>query len=159
MNWPDFAKRLLLADGRITDVETRLLRRAVLADGAINRDEVAFLIDLKRSAAAVAPAFDRFLFAVLKRVVLVDGIVSDAEAAWLEKTLFADKVLVTDMTIRFLRELREDADGYGPRFGKLYAKWAGTGKPPVTASTPARTRPAPLPARPASRPRTRAGRS
>src|SRR5438067_9187578 len=108
MNWPAFAKRLLLADGRITDAETKLLRRAILEDGTIDREEVAFLITLKRSAAAVAPAFDRFLFGILKRVVLVDGIVSDAEAAWLERHLFAGRVLVSAEAVRFLRELKAE---------------------------------------------------
>jgi len=160
MNWPDFAKRLLLADGRITDTETKLLRRAILEDGVINREEVAFLIELKRAAVAVTPAFDRFLFAVLKRVVLADGVISDPEAAWLERTLFVDRVLVTDMTVRFLRELRRSATRVGPRFQKLCAKWAPEAPAarinPVrrAAATAPRTRPAQPPGRSPARPRT-----
>lgn len=166
MNWPDFAKRLLLADGRITDTETKLLRRAVVEDGTINREEVEFLIELKRAAVAVAPAFDRFLFAVLKRVVLADGAVSDAEAAWLERTLFADRLLVTDPTVRFLRELRREAKQVGPRFVKLCAKWDPPAAAPARRVSPARsappaarTRSTPAPARPPARPRTAAARS
>lgn len=165
MNWPDFAKRLLLADGRLTDVETKLLRRAVLDDGKINREEVVFLIDLKRSATAVTPAFDRFLFAVLKRVVLADGAVSDAEAGWLERILFADKTLVSDATVRFLRELYADARSVGPKFQRLYAKWAGPPAQrvrvsPAARSSPApRTRSAPPASRPTARPRTGSARS
>src|SRR5205085_7961197 len=125
---------------RITDAETKLLSRAIHEDGTIDREEVAFLSTLKRSAVAVAPAFDRFLFGVLKRVVLVDGIVSDAEAAWLERHLFAGRVLVSAEAVRFLRELKAEARKVGPRFARLYAKWVS----PPRLSTAARTRPAPV---------------
>src|SRR5688572_13914253 len=49
MDWPGFAKRLLLADGQITARETALLKRALLTDGSLNREEVEFLVDLKRT--------------------------------------------------------------------------------------------------------------
>jgi hypothetical protein len=164
MNWPEFAKRLLLADGKITAVETKLLRRAIVEDGVISRDEVEFLIDLKRSATAVVPAFDRFLFAVIKRLVLKDGVISDTEAAWLERTIFGDRMLVTDMTIRFLKALRAEAKEVGPRFARLYAKWVpepllarvvNSGRPAPAAHTP----PTPAPGGPPARPRTGTRRS
>jgi len=164
MNWPDFAKRLLLADGKITDTEARLLRRAVLGDGTIDRQEVEFLIDLKRSAVAVSPSFERFLFAVLKRVVLADGMISDAETAWLERTLFAGRVLVSEMTIQFLRDLKRDAARVGPRFAKLYAKWVNPAvrirlSPARSQPVAARTRPEPSRSRQPARPRTAMTRS
>jgi hypothetical protein len=165
MNWPDFAKHLILENGTITDAEAKLIRRAVLEDGAIDRQEVEFLIDLKRSAAAVSPAFDRLLFAVMKRVVLADGYISDAEAEWLERTLLADDTLVTDMTIRFLRELGRKADRVGVRFTRLYAKWVNPGvrikrvNPARPQPIAARTRPAPKQTRPRARPRTETTRS
>jgi hypothetical protein len=165
MNWPDFAKRLLLEKGSITDEEARHLRRAVLEDGTIDRQEVEFLIDLKRSAAAVSPAFDRLLLAVMKRVVLADGFISDAEAAWLERTLFADQTVVTDMTIRFLRELGRKADRVGMRFARLYKKWVNPAvkvkrvNPLRPEKIAARTRPAQLQTRLLARPRTGTTRS
>jgi hypothetical protein len=160
MDWQAFAKRLILADGRITDAKTTLLRQAVLSDGGIDPKEVDFLIDLKRSAKAVAPSFDRFLLAVMKKLVLLDGVVSDIEARWLEQTLFDGRMLVTDMTIRFLRELKAEADLVGPKFDRLYAKWTAPRAVTRTPPSPApRTRPKASPAGPPARPRTGTVRS
>jgi len=164
MNWPNFAKQLLLADGNISAAEARILRRAVLEDKVIDLEEVSFLIDLKRSAVACSPAFDRFLFAVMKRVVLADGVISDAETKWLESTLFADRVLITDMTIRFLRELKKDATRVSPRFARLYAKWVNPAvrvrlSPVRPQPVAARTRPESSRSRLPARPRTAASRS
>ena len=47
MNWPAFCKRLLLADGRISDQETVMLKRAIMEDRVVDREELEFLIDLK----------------------------------------------------------------------------------------------------------------
>jgi uncharacterized tellurite resistance protein B-like protein len=89
MNWMAFTKRLLLADGKISDGEAALLRRAVLA-GGVDREEVAFVVNLKHEAREVAPSFDLFLGEILKAVVMKDGRVSDAEAEWLRSVLFFD---------------------------------------------------------------------
>jgi hypothetical protein len=159
MDWQAFAKRLILADGKITDAKTALLRQAVLSDGGIDPKEVDFLIDLKRSAKAVAPSFDRFLLAVMKKLVLLDGVVSDLEARWLEQTLFDGRVLVTDMTIRFLRELHAEADQVGPRFERLHAKWTAARVSRTPPSPSPRTRPRASPAGPPARPRTGTARS
>jgi hypothetical protein len=151
VDWRDFAKRLLLADGRMTDAKTRLLRAAILEDGKIDRAEVEFLVDLRRSAVAVSPLFDRFLLGILKRLVLVDGVVSDAETAWLERVLFSKQLLVTDMTLRFLKELQRDAVSTGPRFRRLLTKW-------VPAAVAARAVPILGPRRPRARVAAVAGR-
>jgi uncharacterized tellurite resistance protein B-like protein len=119
MNWPAFAKKLLLDDGRISERETELLRRAILADGVVDREEVAFLVDLKRSAASVHPEFDRFLFSVLEKFILADGMISDDEAHWLRKMLFADQQ-TTPTEVAFVQELRRKAKSIGPAFEDLY---------------------------------------
>jgi hypothetical protein len=160
MDWQAFARRLLLADGKITDAKTALLRQAILSDGGIDPKEVDFLIDLKRTAKAVAPSFDRFLLAVMKKLVLMDGVVSDLEARWLEQTLFDGRMLVTDMTIRFLRELKAEADEVGPRFDRLFAKWTAPRAVTRTPPSPSpRTRPRATPGAPPARPRTGTARS
>jgi hypothetical protein len=74
MDWPKLARRLLLADGRIGQTETEMLKRAILEDGVIDREEVKFLVDLKHEATSIHPEFERFLFRLLKKLVLADGI-------------------------------------------------------------------------------------
>lgn len=117
MNWPDFAKRLLLADGRISDLEADLLRRAVREDGA-DRELVEFLADLKREAVSVHPRFDDLFFRLVRRLVLADGTIRDAEARWLRKVIFADNE-VTPAEAKFIKELKAGAQVYGDEFDRL----------------------------------------
>ncbi len=119
MDWPAFAKKLILADQRVGELETAILRRAVLADGKVDREEVEFLVALKREAVSVHPDFDRLLFDTLKRVGLADGVISDAEARWLRKTLFADRQ-ATPAEVAFLTDLRRAAKSVSPEFEALY---------------------------------------
>jgi hypothetical protein len=127
MDWPAFAKKLLLDDGRINQREAELIKRAILADHKVNRTEIEFLVDLKRSASAVHPDFDRFLFEVLKRIVLADGVVSDLEARWLRGLILADGV-ISPAEAQFLRELKAEAKSTGPEFDKLYNECLGSHK-------------------------------
>jgi uncharacterized tellurite resistance protein B-like protein len=119
MNRPQFAEKLLLADGRLTELETALLKRAILDDNKVDREEVEFLVELKREATRVHPDFDAFLFQVLRSVVLADGVISDAEARWLRKILFADNQIVRAET-KFVEELRREAKQYGKEFEQLW---------------------------------------
>jgi uncharacterized tellurite resistance protein B-like protein len=119
MNWPAFAKTLLLDDGRISEREAELLRRAILADGVVDRQEAAFLMDLKRSAQSVHEEFDRFLFDVLEKIILADGVISDQETKWLKELLFADRQ-ISPAEAAFVRQLRSRAKSVSTSFESLY---------------------------------------
>jgi len=111
MDWPGFAKRVLVADGRICDTETSLMRRALLA-GGLDREEIGFVVRLKRVAITVHPSFDELVCEVLRAVVLADGRVSDDEAEWLRSIIFADgKVseVERDFIIRLRAEVPQSA--------------------------------------------------
>src|SRR5262245_21070876 len=95
MDWPKFCKRILLADGRITDHEADLIRAAVEEQGEVDKEALEFLGALKREAVAVHSKYDAFFFRVLKVVVLTDGVVSDAEARWLRRVIFADNQVLS----------------------------------------------------------------
>ncbi|HEV3236553.1 MAG TPA: hypothetical protein VGZ25_06165 [Gemmataceae bacterium] len=119
MNWPQFAKKLLLADGRISELETALIKRAVLDDNKVDREEVEFLVELKREATMVHPEFDALLLRVLKSVVMADNVISDAEALWLRKILFADNQVVRAET-KLIEELHREAKSFGKEFEQLW---------------------------------------
>jgi len=108
-----------LIDRCISEHETALLRHAMLADHKVDREEVEFLVELKREAAMVAPEFDTFLFQVLKSVVIADGVITDAEAGWLRKILFADNQVVRAET-KFIEDLRREAKSFGKEFEQLW---------------------------------------
>ena len=124
MNWPAFVKKLLLDNGRLNQREADLLKRAILADRTVDREEAAFLVDLKRSADWVHPDFDSFLFEVLRRVVLRDGIISDQEARWLRGLLVADGKLAP-AEAHFLVDLKAQAKSTGREFDQLYQQCVG----------------------------------
>jgi hypothetical protein len=118
MNWPAFVKKLLLDNGRLNQREAELLKRAILADRTVDREEAAFLVDLKRSAQVVHPDFDHFLFEVLRRVVLRDGVISDQEARWLRDLIVRDGKL-SPAEVLFLADLKAQARTTGPEFQRL----------------------------------------
>jgi hypothetical protein len=126
MNWPGFVKKLLLDNKRLNQREADLLKRAMLADHTVDREEAAFLVDLKRSAEWVHPDFDRFLFEVLRRVVLRDGAISDQEALWLRGLIVRDGKLSAPEAV-FLADLKAQAKSTGPEFDRLYRTCLGTG--------------------------------
>jgi hypothetical protein len=119
VDWPRFAKKLLLVDQRVNEHEALLLKNALLDEGLIDREGIAFLAQLKRDALSVHPEFDQLLFRVLRKVVLCDGVISDPEALWLRKIVFADRQ-ATQAEVDFLQQLRRDAKKVGPEFDRLY---------------------------------------
>jgi hypothetical protein len=143
MDWRKFAKKLLLNDGRVDAVETLFIRRAILEDGKISRDEVEFLLDLRREAKFTHPDFNRFLYAVLKRAILRDGVIDAAEVEWLRKLIFAS-YLAGPQELAFLEDLSREARKVHPDFYKLLADAGGptVARPVRRKATPA-ARPAP----------------
>jgi hypothetical protein len=128
MNWPAFTKKLLLANGRLGETEAILLKKAILEDGSVDREEIEFLVALKREAEEVPPLFDRFVFAVLKKLVLGDGLIEDREALWLRQIIFADKTISAEEVI-FLKDLKRGATAYGKEFDRLLKDCARLGHP------------------------------
>jgi hypothetical protein len=121
MDWPQFAKRLLLDDGVITERETLMLKRAIFEDGVVDREEIEFLVDLKRDAREVHPDFDRFLFRILHRFVMADNVINDAEARWLRTIMPVDRPL-NEIEREFLIGLREAAKKRSRIFDALFAE-------------------------------------
>jgi len=119
MDWPLFVKKLVLIDQRVSEHEAQLLKRAVLDEGMVDREVIVCLAQLKREAVHVHPEFDRLLFRVLKKVVLTDGEVTDAEALWLRKMIFSDQT-TTAGEVEFLKDIRKSAKKVGLEFERLY---------------------------------------
>ena len=118
MDWHRLARSLVLGDGVINEREALILRREMLSDRVVDRPEAEFLLELKRSARAVAPAFDQLFRQVVKKVVLRDGAIGDAEALWLRRLLLADNKLSAE-EVRLLEELRAEARSVGQEFQAL----------------------------------------
>ena len=123
-DWRKLAKALALADGRIDTKETEIIRKELYADGKIDKTELEFLCDLRRSASSVVRDFTRMVFDALKPVILADGEISATEANWLRKFIFADGKVDADEKA-FLQELHSSAKKISPEFEQLYKQCMG----------------------------------
>jgi uncharacterized tellurite resistance protein B-like protein len=121
-DWRKVAKALVLADGYIEEKETEILRRELLADGIINKSEAEFLIEVRNSAKKAVTKFHLFVFEVVKKIMLADGDITGAEAAWLEKFLLKDGT-VDELEKNLLRELKVGAKKTSPEFDALVKKY------------------------------------
>jgi uncharacterized tellurite resistance protein B-like protein len=118
MDWRDFSKRLILADGRVGAAEAKLLRQLMLTDGKVDADEASFLMELKRAARDVHPEFTKFLHDVLRSAIVKDGRVDRDETAWLRKMILEDK-MADSSEMDLLMQIRQEARQVCPEFLQL----------------------------------------
>jgi uncharacterized tellurite resistance protein B-like protein len=118
-DWKRLAKRALLADGRIDEKEVQLVREELLADDRIDKSELEFLFELRNGATSTVRAFNQLFFQAVKKHLLEDGSISDAEARWLRKMIFADGTVDADEK-KFLQELKNEARQVSGEFQTLY---------------------------------------
>ncbi|MCS7022395.1 MAG: hypothetical protein NZ703_10765 [Gemmataceae bacterium] len=120
-DWKKLAKEALLADGRIDTREVEILRRALFADQRIDKSELEFLAELRKSAKSAVKEFMKLFMDAVKNHMLADGVITDSEAAWLRKTIFADNKVDAE-EIELLKALKQAAKQTSPEFDKLYAE-------------------------------------
>ena len=115
-------KTTILADGtdlRIDDEDVALIRKNLPAEGALSRDEVTFLTELRTEARAVCPAFDQLFFPALKAHLLADGKISYPEQFSLLRLLYGGGG-IDQAERQFLIELRKEVREPNPEFDALY---------------------------------------
>jgi uncharacterized tellurite resistance protein B-like protein len=118
-DWKKLAKDALLADGKIDTREVEILRKSLFADARIDKSELEFLADLRKSAKSTVKEFMKLFIEAVKNHMLADGVITDTEAVWLRKTIFADNKVDAD-EIQLLKELKQSAKQTSPEFDKLY---------------------------------------
>ena len=123
-DWRKLAKALALADGRIDTKETDIIRKELYADGKLDRSEIEWLLDVRRTASGTVQAFDKLVFDALKTSILADGSIDAKEATWLRKFIFADGK-VDDGEKKFLQELKAGAKSTSPEFDALLKQCIG----------------------------------
>ena len=120
-DWRKLAKALALADGRIDTKEAAIIKKELYADGKIDRSEIEWLLDVRKSGKGSVQAFDDMVYGALKTAILADGKIDAKEAAWLTKFIFADGK-VDDVEKKFLAELKAGAKTTSPEFLELLKK-------------------------------------
>ena len=120
-NWRKLAKELLLADGRIDQRETDIIRKELFADGVIDDQELEFLLDLKKGAQGVAVAYNVMLFEGVKKHILREGKIDSSDATWLKQWLFADGK-IDPPEKKLLQDLKAEAKQVSREFEELYKR-------------------------------------
>jgi hypothetical protein len=110
--------RHVLADGKISNEEVKLLCDHVYRTGTPNLDDVRLLVELYTGAPTLSEAFENFFYGVLKKVILADGEILPGEQFYLLKTIYSDRV-IRPRELAFLRELRTEAKQITPAFEQL----------------------------------------
>ena len=121
------AKDLCLADGKIDDTETKILKKHLYADGKIDQSELEFLIALRSDAqkkGGCGASFESFFMKAVYDSILGNGIISNAEAKLLRKAIFADGK-VEDDERRLVKKLKINARKTSPAFERLYNEVVG----------------------------------
>jgi hypothetical protein len=131
MDWREFSKKLLLADGRLGVGETKLVKRLIMADGKVDSDEAAFLLEVKRAAREVHPDFTQFLQDIIRKAILRDGSIDPPEVAWLRKMVLQDRV-VDAAEMAFLIQLGREAKRVCSEFVHLLKECESAGLVPLT---------------------------
>ena len=108
----------LLSDGKITSQEVSRIKAHVESDGALDHDDVKFLVELTSQAEWVCQEFDQFFFPVLREAILEDGRVTMDEQYQLLRMLYADGH-VRPAEKEFIRDLYASVDEKTPEFTEL----------------------------------------
>jgi len=109
----------LLANGKVEGNELETLRQELYADGKIDRQEAEFLVQLHKQVQRVTPAFEKFFFQALKDHLLAAGTLGAGETDWLRRMVFSGGT-VSDLQLKFLRELKGEARQVSPQFQALF---------------------------------------
>ena len=117
-DWKKTAKAFLLADGGIDDREVAVLRKELFADGKVDDVELDFLLELKRDAQRLVPAFHFLVIDSLKSCCLAGDAIRPDSVSLLRRWLQPGKIGYVER--RYLDELRGAAKQIPPDFEQLY---------------------------------------
>ncbi|WP_182870971.1 TerB family tellurite resistance protein [Stieleria mannarensis] len=111
-------KSELLSDGVISPNEVARIRRHIEQDGALDFDDVAFLVEVLGEASEVCPEFDELFLPLMRHVLLKDGKIDLDEQAVLVDMLTAGES-IRPSELKLLRDLQIEATETTPGFEKL----------------------------------------
>lgn len=115
-------KSQILVEGQdlwINDEEFKQIRAALPADGSISTEDLKVLTEMRTEARVVCDAFDKMFFPALKKFLLADGRISQAEQFMLLRMLYGGGG-IDDAERRFLQDLRSALREVTPEFEAIY---------------------------------------
>jgi len=118
---------LIAADGGVDEIEIKLLKKHLYADGKIDRDEVDFLIELRAAVGrkdkeATHPDLDKFALKAITDYLLTEGRkISDEDLAAVKKISNDKKIDVAEVK-KFFAKLKKDKPNHAG-LTKLADEW------------------------------------
>jgi hypothetical protein len=112
-------KMRVLADNAIDEDDVDLICRELNRQNKIDNQVIRFLFSLRKEAQWVCPLFHQFFFETVEFHVLLDGCIDAKEARWLREVLYADGK-IDEHEMRFLWNLKRRAKSICPEFQQLY---------------------------------------
>lgn len=107
------------SDNRISEDETAILGEYLVADNAVNIEDVKLLVELYCQTETRCPAFDKLFFTTLEGVFLADGQITPSEEFYLLKMLYSDRE-IGQPEREFLRNLHQKLPQRSASFEALY---------------------------------------
>ncbi len=139
-DWKKLALDAILADGTIDENEVKILKKELYADGKIDKQEFAFLVELREAAhkkakgADLHPKFEALFFDVVQQRILSEaGVLSKDAVTVLRQVIFADKK-VDESEKKFLTKLKKAVTKQNAEFDKLCAECLGQPAPKPAAA-------------------------
>jgi len=112
----------VLADGAIDEDDVDFICEALLRERRMDKKVVQFLDSLRKEARKICPLFQQFFLDAVEFIVLLDGRIDTKEVAWLSQMLFADGK-INEHEMRFLWYLKRRAKWICPEFQALYDEY------------------------------------
>jgi hypothetical protein len=111
----------IMATGKVSGRELKVLRQQMYVDGKIDRRGADFLVEIHKRVQHLTPAFEHFFYQAIKDHILGHGRIDAEEADWLRQMLFADGN-IDDRERKFLHELKGEAKQFCHEFEVLFAE-------------------------------------
>lgn len=124
-DWRKLSIEIILAEGKLNEKMVKILKKELRVEGAIERDELNFLIDLRNAALKKAkgklllPMFERFFFKALEYNILAHGAIANKEAILLRDVLLSDG-RVDKNEVKFLKKLKREVIVSSPVFQQVF---------------------------------------
>jgi len=109
----------IIDNGRVEGHEIEVLRKALFANGSMDRREADWLVEVHKRIQHRTRGFEQFFYQTIKEYILKNGAIGVKETEFLRGMLLHDGKL-EDEERKFLKQLKGEARQPGPEFEAFF---------------------------------------